>query len=1053
MNRKCLLALWAGLLLAVVCVSATVSAQTIDESLFKGLKYRQVGPFRGGRALAVAGIPGNPYTFYFGAVAGGVWKTTDAGKSWLPLTDSTSIASVGAIAVAQSDPNVIYVGSGEACLRGNITVGDGVYKSVDAGKTWKNVGLKDSQHIGAIIVHPKNPDIAFVAALGHAYGPNEMRGVYRTLDGGKTWEKVLNKDENTGAIQVIFDPNNANVLWAAMYQIRRSPYDLVSGGPGSGLYKSSDAGTTWKRVEGGGFPKGILGRIGVAVSGANSDRVYALVEAEEGGLYVSDDGGDKWTKANDEQRIRQRAWYFSHIWADPKSLDTVYIANTGLLKSTDGGKTLSLLNAPHGDHHGLWIDPVNPNRMINSSDGGATVSLDGGISWSSEYNQPTAQFYHVSADSRFLYHLYGAQQDNTTVAIAAKTDDGYISERHWYEVFGGESGYIVVDPRDPDLIYAGDNGGKLNRYDRKAEQVQDISVWPEDMSGHGAADLKYRLAWTQPVLISPNDPNTLYTATEQIFKSTDQGKSWAAISGDLTRNDKSKQQSSGGPLTKDNTSVEVYNTVFALAESPKQAGVIWAGTDDGLIHVTRDGGKSWENVTPKGDNIEWAQVSILEASPFDAGTAYAAVNRYKLDDLKPYIFKTTDFGKTWSKIVNGIPEGSFLRSVREDPSKKGLLFAGTETGVFVSFNGGANWQALKLNLPQTPIHDLIIKGDDLALATHGRAFWVLDNISPLRQADASILAKEAHLFVPPLSYRWRFAEGVDKRRPVAIDPPQGVAFDYYLKSALKDKEEITLEVLDATSKLVRKYSSIEKPKDDQPQEWPNQEVPSDRLPAEVGLNRFYWDFRTEGPTKIPGEVSGDFRSRGIAMPPGKYQVRLTVAGKSYTQPLELRIDPRVTSTPDEQTKQYELAVRINGSLTGLHTAINQIRDTRAQLKSLQKRMGSDAQGAQYKDIATAADALDKKMTPVEEQMLQVKIKASEGNLGFPVLIDERLHALQGSVESDFAPTKQQYDVYEKLNGELTPLLAQWNQIRDKDVQALNDMVKSKQVPAVVLGGQ
>src|SRR5216683_2149908 len=656
-----------GWCVLVVALAISAVAQPYNEAQFKGMKWRGIGPYRGGRVLAVTGIPGSPFTYYFGGVAGGVWRTTDGGVSWQPISDKSVISSIGAIAVSESNPNVIYVGTGESCLRGNISYGDGVYKTTDGGKTWQHIGLKDTQHIARVWIDPRNSEHVLIAALGHAYGPNTERGIFRTTDGGNSW----------------------------------------------------------KHLEAKGLPEGILGRIGVSVSGADSNRVYALIESKQSGLYRSDDGGETWSRVNDDQRLTQRAWYFTHIFADPKSADMVYMLNTGLFRSSDGGKTLNLLPAPHGDHHGFWIDPQNPNRMINSNDGGATISVDGGKSWSTQYNQPTAQFYHVAADNDFLYKVYGAQQDNSTIGIASRTDDGYVGRQHWFDAGGGESGYIAPDPRDSNIIYAGSGEGAVTRLDRRSNQQQDVTVWPEESSGHGVGDLKYRLGWTQPIVISPHDPNVIYTTAESVFKTTDEGKNWTAISPDLTRNDKSKQVSSGGPLTKDNTSVEYYDTVFAIAESPVQKDLLWAGTDDGMIQVSRDGGKNWTNVTPKGIP-EWSLVSLIEASPHDAGTAYAAVDTHKLDDFKPYIFKTTDFGKTWTKITNGIPDGAYTHAVREDPVRKNLLYAGTETGIYVSFDGCANWQSLQLNLPNTPIHDLIVKNDDLVVATHGRSFWILD---------------------------------------------------------------------------------------------------------------------------------------------------------------------------------------------------------------------------------------------------------------------------------------------------------------------------------------
>ncbi len=1042
----------ALLVLLVALAAAAVAQQSappVPETLFKGMKWRLVGPFRGGRVLAVTGIPGDPETFFFGAVSGGVWKTTDGGNSWEPLGfDKESVSSIGALAVAESNPNIIYAGTGEACLRGNISYGDGVYKSTDGGKSWKNVGLKDSQHIGAIIVHPRNPDIVYVAALGHAFGPNAERGVFRTLDGGKTWEKVLSKDDKTGGIDVVFDPHNPNVLFAALYQIIRTPWSMSSGGPGSGLYKSVDGGATWKHLEGNGLPEGILGRIGVSVSGADSNRVYALIEAEKGGLYVSDDAGEHWKLVNGDQRYRQRAWYFTHIFADPKAVDTVYVLNTGAFRSTDGGKTFTLLPAPHGDHHGLWIDPTNPQRMINGNDGGATITTDGGKTWTTQENQPTAQFYHVIADNQHPYWLYGAQQDNSTIGIASASDDGVIGRHDWQAVGGGESGYIAPDPRDPFIVYAGGNQGFITRYDRHTQQIQDVSVWPLDYSGHGALDMKYRLQWTEPIIVSPHDPNTLYTAGQFVFKSTNDGVSWTQISPDLTRNDKSKQAASGGPLTKDNTSVEYYDTVFTLAESPLQKNLLWAGSDDGLVHVTQDGGAHWTNVSPK-DLPEWSMVSLIEASPHTAGGAYLAVDRHKLDDFKPYLWKTADFGKSWTRITTGIPDGSYVHAVREDPGRKGLLFAGTETGVFISFDDGAHWQPLQLNLPTSPIHDLWIKNDDLAVATHGRSFWILDDITPLRQV-APQMANEAVVFYKPRpAIREHWPEILHPRGPVALNPPLGAVVNYYLKAAPPKGQEITLEVLDAQGKLVRKYSNIEKAEGEQPPEWPELERPPEILPAEAGMNRFNWNLRYESPVKVPSAYYSDEGPMGPMVLPGAYQLRLTVAGKSYTAPVEVKLDPRIKVAPDALQKQLALELQVRDRISELHIAVNQIRDLRAQLTELKKRLGAEAR---YKPITASADTLDKSMTPVEQQLIQVNMKASEANLNFPNVLNEQYDSFIHTLDSsDNAPTEAEVALAQTLSSELDAQLAKWKQILARDVPALNQQIQRENIPVLFVG--
>jgi photosystem II stability/assembly factor-like uncharacterized protein len=1029
--------------LLFVLLASTLFAQTYNQALFSGMKWRVVGPFRGGRVLAVTGVPGEPDTFYFGGVAGGVWKTTDAGATWKPLTDKEPISSIGALAVSSSDHNIVYAGTGEACVRGNITYGDGVYKSVDGGRSWKHVGLPDSRQIGALIVHPANPNMVFVAALGHVYAPSAERGIYRTTDGGATWQKVLYVDDKTGGIDVVFDPQNPNTLFAAMWEVNRTPWSLSSGGPGSGLFRSTDGGSTWKKLEGHGIPEGPLGRIGVSVSGADSSRVYALIEAKEGGLYRSDDGGDSWTRVNDDERYRQRAWYFTHIFADPKAVDTVYVENTGLFRSVDGGKTFTLLPAPHGDHHGLWIDPTNPKSLIDGNDGGATVSVDGGQTWSTLQNQPTAQFYHVITDKQFPYYLYGAQQDNSSVGIASFSDEGVIARQDWI-AFGGETGFIAPDPRDPNIIY-GNNEATIFRFDKRTQQTQDVSVWPLDVAGHGAVDLDVlRFNWTSPLFISLHDPIVLYTSDDKVYKSTDAGMSWTAISKDLTRNDKSKQQPSGGPITLDITSVEYYDTIFALAESPLQKGQLWAGTDDGLVWLTRDDGKTWTNVTPK-TLPEWSMVSIIDPSPHDPGTAYIAVDRHKLDDQKPYIYKTSDFGKTWTLVVNGIPQGSYVRAVREDPGCKGLLFAGTERGVYASFDDGAHWQPLQLNLPLSPIHDLVVHDNDLVVATHGRSFWILDDVTPLRQLTPHMAQARAILYKPEPAVRLHYPEFVERRRPVGENPPPGAVINYYFAS--KPKEEVTLEITDANGKLVRRLSSVEKIVSEQPPEWPDLEPPKTTIPADAGMNRFAWDLRYESPVKIPNAFYSGLGPRGPLVLPGTYQVKLTAGSFTQTVPLEVRMDPRLKNvTLADLQQEFDLAMKIRDRNQELHTAVNQIRQLRGELHTLKKWAGDSAQA---KPVIAAADALDKKMTPIEEQLMQVRMKSSEGSLRYPIQLNEQFDSLSHTVEyADAAPTRSQLAVYDMLNGKLQAQLKALRELLNTDLPALNELMRKNGVPAL-----
>ncbi len=1034
------------LFFAALLSAVPAGAQGLTQKLWNGMKWRSIGPFRGGRVLAVTGVPGDPVTYYFGAVAGGVWKTTNGGVRWEPVFDKESVSSIGSIAVAPSDPNIIYVGTGEACIRGNISFGDGVYKSADAGKTWTHLGLDGTQHIGKVIVDPRNPDIVLVAALGHAYGSNAERGVFRTTDGGKTWAKVLYEDEKTGAIDVAFAPANSHIVFAAMWQAVRTPWSLESGGPGSGLYRSFDGGATWKRLEGHGLPEGILGRIGVSVSGADANRVYALIEAKEGGLYRSEEGGDTWQRVNDDHRFRQRAWYFTHVFADPRSLDTVYILNTGLFRSTDGGKSFTLLPAPHGDHHGLWIDPKDPNRLINGNDGGATITVDGGKTWTKQNNQPTAQFYHVATDNSFPYIVYGAQQDNSTIAIASRTDHGVIDETDWHDVGGGESGYIVPDPRDSSVVYAGDNWGMITRWDKRTQQAQDISVWPVNPSGWGAATLKHRFQLTAPIVISSHDPGVMYQGGEMLFKTANGGVSWTPISGDLTRNDKSKQQSSGGPITKDNTSVEYYDVIFSIAESPLQKDLIWVGTDDGLVQLTRDGGKNWTNVTPK-DMPEWSLVSLIEASPEDAGTAYMAVDCHRLDNLRPYIYKTTDFGKTWTKIVSGIPEGAYVHAVREDPRRKGLLFAGTEIGVFVSFDDGAHWQTLQLNLPMTPIHDLVIKGDDLVVATHGRSFWILDDIMPLRQAEERIAGDDVYLYPPQPALRFRTGSVAPERllRWYGENAPNGAIVDYYLKSAPKD--EIKLEIRDSQGKLVRELSSKRSKEGEVQQEWPDQAEASDVLPSEAGMNRFVWDLRSAAPPNVPGAVwDGGENPRGPLVVPGKYEVKLAVGGKSVTQPFEVGMDPRVKTPLADLEKQFALTSKISAGVSLADETVNQIRSVRGQFDALRKRLGADEKS---KGILDAAAAIDKKMAAIEDELISKNVKATEDTLNYPVRLNNQLSSLAAFVErSDAPPTEQDYTAYGFLNSQVEVQAAKWKTIVEKDLAALNGKIRQANIPAI-----
>ncbi|HYL73825.1 MAG TPA: glycosyl hydrolase [Bryobacteraceae bacterium] len=1036
---------------ASTTADSEASESTKEDNVFAGMRYRLIGPFRGGRSLTAAGVPGDPTTYYFGSTGGGVWKSTDGAMTWASVFDKEGTSSIGSIAVANSNHNVLYAGTGEACIRGNISHGDGVYKSLDGGKTWKNVGLRDSRAIGKVIVNPTNPDIAFVAALGHPYGPNPERGIFRTTDGGKSWEKVLYKDENTGGIDVAFDPHNPNILFGALWQARRTSWSMSSGGPGSGLYRSNDGGTTWKHLEEHGLPKGPYGKIGVAVA-ANSDRVYALIEAHnpDGGLYRSDDDGESWQLVNPSHSLWQRPWYYMHVIADPRDENVLYIMDVDAYKSTDGGHLFNKVHVPHGDNHGLWIDPMNSRRMIASNDGGVSVTLDGGKNWTRQDNQPTAQFYHVITDSASPYRVYGPQQDSGTVAIASRSDDGSIDKSDWYDVGGGEAGYIAPYTPDPNIVYAADYQGNITRYDRHTGQIKAITEQPELSDAHGAANLEHRFQWTAPVMISGHDPNTLYHAGEVLFKTTDGGVHWTAISPDLTRNDKSKQKVSGGDITLDDSGTEYYDTIFALAESPLKKGLLWVGTDDGLIQLTQDEGKTWANITPK-DMPEWSRISQIDASPHDAGTAYVAVDRHQFDDLKPYIYKTTDYGKTWTKLGQGIPETTFVRAVREDPKKKGLLYAGTEQGVFVSFNDGANWRPLKLNLPTVPVHDLVVKDNDLVLATHGRSFWVLDDLSPLRQYSDEVAKKDVFLYTPATAYRIQAGASAERHpsKRTGQNPPAGAVVYYFLKDVPKSDAETKLEILDASGKVIRKFSSMELTTLEEPLD-PDDKKPEKQIKPEGGLNRFVWDLRYDDARHVPGYYLWEYGAgaRGPVAVPGHYQVRLTAGGQTQTADFDLKLDPRVNVSQADLEQQLKLLLDTRDELSRVYDTVNQIQDVRSQLAGLKRRLPENASS---KTIATAADDLEKKLVAVREELVNLTIDANEDSLAYPPQLDAKLAYLAMDVgTADSAPTEAEQKQFAKLKRQSGELLARWDDLQRRDLAALQKLTAEGSLSTVVV---
>lgn len=1059
----------------------------MSKSPLESLTWRCIGPHRGGRSVAVAGDPTDSTVFYMGTTGGGVWKTVDGGQYWFNVSDSFfKRASVGGLAVAHSDPNVIYAGMGETTIRGNVSHGDGVYKSTDAGKTWTHLGLAETRNIAKVRVHPGNPDLVYVAAFGHAHGPNKERGIYRSKDGGAGWELVLHRNEDAGAGDLVLDPTNPRIVYASIYEARRGPYYLKSGGEGSGLFRSRDGGDTWEEItDKPGMPKGLKGKIGLAASAAQSGRVWAIVENEDGGVFRSDDGGETWERLNEDRRLRQRAWYYSHIYADPKDANTVWVLNVEMYRSVDGGKTFEVVPAPHGDNHDLWIDPADPRRIILGNDGGGTISYNSGASWSAQYNQPTSEFYHVATDSRRPYRVYGSQQDNTSMSVPSRSNHGVITRTEWYEVGGGEAGYIAIRPDNPNIVFAGEYQGYMTRLDHESRQARSISVWPEEYSGSGADAYKYRFQWTYPIILSPHDPNVLYCGGNHIFRSTNEGSSWDAISPDLTRKDPSTHGPSGGDITKDNTGAEIYGTVFTIAESPVLKGLLWAGSDDGLIHISRDGGKDWENVTPP-DLPEWSLISLIESSPHAAEVAYVAANRYKHDDFQPYLYKTADGGKSWTKITGGIPADDFTRVIREDPGQRGLLYAGTETGIYVSYDDGVNWNRLGGNFPVVPVHDFVFTEDDLVIGTHGRSFWILDDVTLIRQLAAQDAAEQVTLIKPRDTFRYgsmlgfghspvpgknysfaatqvpaymyeKTPEGEIKTHylDAGENPPDGVIINYLLPE--EPAEPITLTILDEAGTELRTFKS--KPKKDEaekkdekvfpPVEKKDEEEEDEKFaPAKAGLNRFVWDFRLSKATKIATK-GGDQPGRdGPKVVPGAYQARLTVGDTTQTQPFKVLKDPRVSTTPKEYQAQFDLLKAVHDKHDELNKAVNQIRAIRTQATDWAKRVKGTA--AEEKVVA-AAKELAERLDAVEGELLQVKIQSEQDSLNYPVKLNSKLAALAhvaGGAEA--APTTQAKELLADLTSRIDTQLDQFKTIFATDLPAFNELIAKSGIAAIVL---
>ena len=1040
--------------------------------LESGVRWRSIGPFRGGRVVAVAGDPVDAMTFYFGACGGGVWKTTDGGTYWENISDDFfSTAAVGAIAVADSDRNVIYAGTGEAAIRGNVTHGDGVYRSTDAGNSWTHLGLSDTRHIARVRIHPRDPDTVYVAALGHVFGPNEERGVFRSRDGGRSWERVLYVSEDTGAADLSIDVNNPRIIYATMWQVRRTPWDLSSGGPECGIYKSSDGGDTWADLTGNpGLPEGLKGRMGVSASPARSDRVWAVIEAnrEERGLYRSDDGGATWAHVSDDANLVQRPWYYSHVFADPRDPETVYVMNMKAWKSTDGGKSFDQISTPHGDNHDIWIDPNNTKRMVQSNDGGACVSFNGGATWSTIFNQPTSQFYHVATSTDFPYRLYGTQQDNSAVSVPSRSSYGAILWGECYPCGSSESGHIAVRPDNPDIVYSGaigsSNGGgdSLMRYDHSTRQARIVSVWPEFYWGWGVKDHKYRFQWTYPIVISPHDHDVVFVTANVVFRSDDEGASWMAISPDLTRNDRTKMEASGGPITLDTTYVENYGTIFAFTESPHEAGVFWAGSDDGLIHISRDGGGSWVDVTPK-DLPEWTRIDVIEVSPHNPATAYVSATRYKHDDTRPFLYKTDDFGSTWRSISDGLPQDDFTRMIREDTERPGLLYVGTETRMYVSFDDGGSWESLRGNMPAVPITDLAVKGNELVASTNGRGFWILDDLALVRQLPDRDAGAAVELFKPADTYR--MGGGLDRwpapgknyslglglagtyyekktpegeRRRVLLDagenPPDGVVVCYYLHEA---REEGTLAFFDSQGRLVKSFEP--RSGDD------GDDEPSIELDA--GMNRFVWDMRYPDAVKL--DIEGA-RKKGLAGPvasPGVYEARLTVGEETQSQRFEIVKDPRISATQADLDEQHAALIRSRDKLTECHEAINRLMKVRDQVNEWARR-AEEHGGAE--PLAEAAEALTGKLGEIEAELIQLNSVGETDMISEPAGLSAKLAEITFvPSHADFAPTSQSYEVFADLSERADVQFGRLQQVIDEDLPIFVDLLHELEIPAVV----
>ena len=1004
---------------------------SFSSNLYAGLEWRNIGPFRGGRSAAVTGVSDQPNLFYFGSAGGGIWKTNDAGNSWENLSDGYFGGSVGAIAVSDWDPNVIYAGGGEVTVRGNVSSGYGIWKSVDGGKTWENKGLPDSYHVVRIKIHPKNPDLVYAAVMGNLYKPTTTRGIYRSKDGGDHWEKVLFANENAGAVELVMDPNNPRVLYASTWRIRRTPYSLESGGTGSALWKSTDGGDHWTNISNNqGLPKGTWGISGVTVSPINSDRLWALIENKEGGVFRSDDAGLTWIKTNSERKLRQRAWYYSKIFADTQDEDRIYVMNVRYHRSKDGGKTFETYNAPHGDHHDLWIAPEDNQRLIIGDDGGAQISYDGGENWSTYQNQPTAQFYRVTTDNSFPYKIYGAQQDNSTVRIDHRTDGRYIGESDWESTAGGESAHIAIDPENNNIVYGGSYGGYLTRVNHENSERRGINVWPDNPMGHGAEGMKYRFQWNFPIFFSPHNTKRLYAASNVLHVTMNEGQSWEIISPDLTRNDPTKLGSSGGPITQDNTSVEYYCTIFAATESYHEEGVIWTGSDDGLIHITRNAGENWKNVTPP-NMPEWMMINSIEINPFEKGGVYVAGTKYKLGDFKPYLYMTTDYGVTWKEITKGIANNHFTRVVRADPERKGLLYAGTETGMYISFDNGSSWKPFQQNLPIVPITDLAIKDNNLIAATQGRSFWIIDDLTVLHQLNPALEQRAFHLYKPMNAYRMGGGNG-QTSKTAGTNHPGGVLIHYFVEDTAQS-DTIRISFKEMNGDLIKTYSTHH-----------DKEANESKLNVKPGLNQFSWDMRYQGAKTFTGMILWSATTSGPKAIPGKYQVELKINNEVIQREFEITADPRKSASKADLMAQFNFLIKVRDKLSAANQGVIDIRAIKPQINEL-----SDKFEAQHEDIEKLISKISTDLKRIEENLYQTQNESGQDPLNFPIRLNNKVGHL-GSIMGvgDNKPTDQALKFYDEVGAEIDAELAQLEKIKTEDLDLLNKMINNQKIKAI-----